>query len=362
MAMTPRANRLTARAKSEVSPVPLTPATCFRACVDAFERLGYEVDSLLVGVGIRRADLLDPDALLPAAVCGGFFGSALQQMRPVNIGVRLAEVTPMGAFPLLDYLVATSDRVSDGCRQLSRYMRLVGGPGVDISDDQSPVRVVFRCNDSLGAEYNVTLAVLHFREETEGRLKVEHVNFPHRPEDPDHIERVLACPIRVGQPWAGLVLGREAWDLPLRRRDSILRSLLERQAEGIIAQQPALDGVALDVRRVLASHIARGDTQIQSVARALSTSTRSLQRRLAAAGVSYNQLLDDVRKKAAERYLSDSPLSVAEIAYLLGYSEPAAFNRAFRRWYAETPQGFRQRQRGRHLSMTPNDDAEVHSI
>jgi AraC-like DNA-binding protein len=329
------------------------PAACFRPCVDAFERLGYDVESLLAGVGARRADLLDPDGLVPSAVCGGFFGSALQQNRPTNIGVRLAEVTPMGAFPLLDYLVATSDRVSDGCRQLSRYLPLVGGPAVDLFDDQIPVRVVFRCNDSLRAEYNVTLAVLHFREETQGRLSMEYVSFPHRPEDFDHVERVLACPIRVGEPWAGLAMGRDAWNLPLRRRDSILRGLLERHAAEISARQPALDGPALDVRRVLASRITRGDTQIQSVARELSTSTRSLQRRLAAAGVSYNQLLDQVRKEAAERYLCDAPLSIAEIAYLLGYSEPAAFNRAFKRWHDESPQAFRQHQRGRRVAMSP---------
>jgi AraC-like DNA-binding protein len=144
-----------------------------------------------------------------------------------------------------------------------------------------------------------------------------------------------------------LALTREAWELPLRRRDSILRGVLERQADEMIAQQPAANDVTLDVRRVLDSRIAGGDTQIQSIARALSTSTRSLQRRLAASGVSYNELLDQVRKEAAERYLGDSPLSITEIAYLLGYSEPAAFNRAFKRWFDNTPQGFRQRQRAR---------------
>jgi AraC-like DNA-binding protein len=123
--------------------------------------------------------------------------------------------------------------------------------------------------------------------------------------------------------------------------------VLERQAEEMIAHQPAPDALTWEVRRVLASRIARGDTQIQSVARALSTSTRSLQRRLAAVGLSYNQLLDQVRKEAAERHLTDSALSITEIAYLLGYSEPAAFNSAFKRWYDETPQGFRQRQRKR---------------
>ena len=98
------------------------------------------------------------------------------------------------------------------------------------------------------------------------------------------------------------------------------------------------------MRRALASRVGGGDTRIQTIARTLATSARSLQRRLAAAGVSYQQLLDLARKDAAERYLTDSPLSIGEVAYLLGYSEPAAFNRAFRRWHKETPQAFRQRR------------------
>jgi AraC-like DNA-binding protein len=53
------------------------------------------------------------------------------------------------------------------------------------------------------------------------------------------------------------------------------------------------------------------------------------------------QLLDRSRKDAAERYLADSLLSISEVAHEIGYSEPAAFNRAFRRWHHQTPQAFR---------------------
>jgi AraC-like DNA-binding protein len=70
------------------------------------------------------------------------------------------------------------------------------------------------------------------------------------------------------------------------------------------------------------------------------------------AGVSYQQLLDLAWKAAAERYLTDAPLSIGEVAYLLGYSEPATFTRAFRRWNDETPQAFRLRQRSEQHRMT----------
>ena len=80
-------------------------------------------------------------------------------------------------------------------------------------------------------------------------------------------------------------------------------------------------------------------------ARQLAISGRTLQRRLAAEGVSYQRLVDDARKEAAGRYLSEPTLAIGEVAYLVGYSEPAPFHRAFKRWYGVTPEIFRQKQR-----------------
>jgi AraC-like DNA-binding protein len=71
-------------------------------------------------------------------------------------------------------------------------------------------------------------------------------------------------------------------------------------------------------------------------------STRTLQRRLAEEGTSFRGLLDDVRRTAAARHLRTPGLSNAEVAYVLGFSELAAFQRAFRRWYGVTPGEFRR--------------------
>ena len=79
--------------------------------------------------------------------------------------------------------------------------------------------------------------------------------------------------------------------------------------------------------------------------RALARSARSLQRQLAAAGLSYQQVLDNTRREAAHVYLSNPTLSTGEVAYLLGYSEPAAFHRAFKRWHGTTPRMFREQLR-----------------
>ena len=343
--MTASANRLTGRATGS-APVqsPTYPARDLHIFVSALGRLGYNTELLLAATGLRRSDLEDPDARIPCEAFGALIGRAMQERPIKNLGLQLAAETPIGAFPLLDYLVLTSN--SDGIKHLAHYFRLVAAPTtLDIREDEEPVRVeVWGGDDVLSVEFTVSLIVFNLRQETDGRLNPEWVAFARKPDDVPEMERMLGCPVRAEAPWSGLALTREAWQLAFRRRDPVLRSLLERQADEMIARLPVVDGVAFDVRRVLAKRVAGGDTRITMVARDLATTPRTLQRRLAAAGLSYQELLDRTRREAAEKYLADSSLAIAEVSYLLGYSEPSALHRAFKRWNRTTPQAFRQTQ------------------
>jgi AraC-like DNA-binding protein len=85
------------------------------------------------------------------------------------------------------------------------------------------------------------------------------------------------------------------------------------------------------------------DATLAVVARRLAMTPRTLQRRLAEAGSSFDALRDTARKHAAESYLAETELSIAEVAFVLGFSEPTAFHRAFKRWHKVTPQAFRAR-------------------
>ena len=346
--MTARADRLTKRAKirDQAGSVRSSyPASSARVFVDALERLNYCMEPLLAEAGISRADLHDPDARIPCTVWGPMFSRALEQRQMKNAGMRLATVTPLGAFPLIDYLIATSQNVGEGLTRLARYLPLVEARSVpQLREDEDPIRVLLDgCDTPLSTEFTVTINLLHFREETEDRFRAAYASFRHQPDDVAEMERVFSCPVHTRAAWNGWALSRETYQLPLRRRDPALGGLLQRQADEAIARLPSMEGVALEVRRALASRVGTGDTRIQAIARTCATSPRSLQRRLAAEGVSYQQLLDLARKDAAQRYLTDSPLSIGEVAYLLGYSEPAAFSRAFRRWHHETPRAFRLR-------------------
>jgi AraC-like DNA-binding protein len=82
---------------------------------------------------------------------------------------------------------------------------------------------------------------------------------------------------------------------------------------------------------------------LREAARELLMSARTLQSRLKTENTSYNRLANEVRKELAIRYLAQPEYSVGEIAYLLHFSEPSAFQTAFRKWTDATPREYRQR-------------------
>jgi AraC-like DNA-binding protein len=132
----------------------------------------------------------------------------------------------------------------------------------------------------------------------------------------------------------------------MRRRDPSLIRLLEPQAEAAVGGASATEAMSARVRHAQARGLAAGEASVSAVARVLAVSPRTLQRRLADEGTSFHRLLDDVRREAAERHLDASVLAIGEISFMLGFSEPAAFHRAFKRWHRVTPQTYRARRRG----------------
>jgi len=347
--MTADANELTSRATAPKAVGLPVPVGQFRPFVDAFERLGYPVESVLAALHVERDQLLDPDALIPCESLGGLFAQLLRRRPLPNLGLRLAAETHLGAYPLIDSLAVTADSVGQALQQLARYFQLLGTPmRLDIDESTDPLQVRFHTQapdpaNGFGAEYTAGLQALHLRRETDGRARFEYAAFMHQPDDVVEAERILGCPVRPGSTWNGIALTRETWQLRLRRRDPVLRAVLERHAADLVARRPAGHTIESEVRRALISRLAHGDVGLASIARDLAMSVRTMQRRLTAGGWTFEDLVDRVRRDLAERHLSESALSIAEIGYLLGYSEPAAFHRAFKRWTGSTPQAYRKR-------------------
>ena len=340
-------------------------AATLRAFADAFTRLGYDAEALLRGANLSSADLSDPDAEIPGDACRRFFEGAHATQRLPNIGARLGAATPIGAFPLLDYLVLTCETVGGALEQLVRYFRVVAAPcALSVVHDDDAARLISSPgSDSFNAQYQASIVLHHLRVETNGAVRVRHVSLVTEPEDRRDLEQLLGCPVRSPAPWSGIEFPRDALEIPLRRRDPALRAMLEDHARALTVGAPPDQPSIVDaVRAALTSRFGHGVPDVETMARRLGLATRTLQRRLAAAGATYQQVVDLTRREAAERLLSDASLGVGQVAFLLGFSEPSAFHRAFKRWHGVTPQEYRRRHRRVARSNEPAHSAQGSQI
>jgi AraC-like DNA-binding protein len=94
---------------------------------------------------------------------------------------------------------------------------------------------------------------------------------------------------------------------------------------------------------LLAAMLRSGDVSMQAVVSQLGVSRQTLFRKLRAEGTTFEKVLNELRCKLALRHLEDDKLSVSEVAYLVGFSDPAAFSHAFKQWTGSSPRAFRDR-------------------
>jgi len=323
---------------------PTMPAAQVSPLVDALESLGFDRAALLRAAQIGETELADPDRGVRCEAVGALMGTAAEMRRVPNLGLEMARNTPMGAFPLLDYLIRSCDTVDAALRQLVRHFGLVAGPiTLAWHDDGDAARLeVLGAQDPVSAEYTLGMPVLRLRDETDGGFRPTSIHFTHVVAGKAAWESTARCPVEDRAAWCGMVVSRAGRDLRLALRDPRLREWLESQPGAVAAREaPPLDPEDA-ARRVLAACALGGDTSLAAVARAVGLSARTLQRRLREHGRSFEELRDEARRTAAEVALTDSRLPIAQIAWLLGFSEAAAFHRAFQRWHGTTPRAWRE--------------------
>ena len=131
--------------------------------------------------------------------------------------------------------------------------------------------------------------------------------------------------------------------------DPYLNRLLLSYCEEALARRTPRGSFRHEVINALAPLLPHGDATAGVVARRLAVSQRTLARRLAHEGVTFSDLLDQLRSDLAARYLADDALPISQIAWLLGFREPSGFSHAFKRWTGTTPRAARRRGAGSSL-------------
>lgn len=279
----------------------------------------------------------------------GMLDRASQHLGDPLLGLNLGQTITPRHLGVLGYVLLACHNLAAALERLERYQRLVfdvipmtsrPGPGwVELVWDSSqfhPGRLV--------GENGLTVVTAFCRSMVRTPVSPLLVHFTSPgPADVRPYEDYFRCPVLFGQPEALLRVSLETLALPLKSPDAGLIAVMERHADQLLEQLPQEDAVVEQVRKATAYLLHAGEPDIEAVSAQLCCASRTLQRRLKAAGTGFREELGLVRRELADSYLRDPGLQIVDIALLLGYSEHSAFTRAYREWTGMTPQQGREK-------------------
>lgn len=154
-------------------------------------------------------------------------------------------------------------------------------------------------------------------------------------------QQILGCHVDFEKSQCCLAIPRQWLYIPVRNAGQQASILLNDQVRRILPQDSRSGDIVSRVKRMLLEHPNECAFQLEATAPFLSLSPRTLRRYLAAAGTSFRRVCLEVRMELAKDYLANTQLTVQEIAYQLGYSQPNNFYRAFKRFFGQTPEQLR---------------------
>lgn len=327
----------------------LTMAYC-RVLTDWLASRGQPLGPVLAALDVPESALADADRRVSRLRFNAALERAIEQTGDPYVGLHAGERVRPAHYGVLGYLMMSADTSRQIIEAHQRWHQLVmGGVEVDYEEGQG----LLRLRESLpplpglvtrpGGECHAA-SMLSFARWIFGRqFRPVDMQFPYpQPESLDEYRRIFGCELVFDAPCFGLSIRNSELDRPLPQADPELRQMMEARA----ARQAAELGIEADafmgqLRAAIARLLPQAVPDMEQVAAALNISERTLQRRLQQRGTHFKASLDDVRRDLALAHVRDPQLSLMDIAFLLGFSQQSAFNRAFRRWADCSPGSYR---------------------
>ncbi|GAA6157320.1 AraC family transcriptional regulator [Pyruvatibacter sp.] len=253
----------------------------------------------------------------------------------------------------LGLAMKTAPTLRDSLGRIERYFRLVTDTATYRLDESgNPVLLRFEARTGehpaldLRTECALASLVRNMGAFVEGDLVLEHVSFRHSPRtNPDRYVATFGCPVRFDADKDAIAMQPATLSLPNRLGDVSISEFLTNHLETEIGPLREDTPIRTTLMHRLKRALSSGIPQAADVARDMGLSERTLYRRLSDEGITFREVLVEAQSTLAQELLRDSNSSIAEIAFLTGFSEQSSFTRAFKRWAGQAPAQFRQQPR-----------------
>ncbi len=309
--------------------------------------LGMDYAQLVEISGVPPEKFRDPDALVEYESLLRLWDVMLERFPDRPLGLEYASFVEPATLGVLGYACSHCQQLGQAIELYARYCRLAD-PKLTItlerSDDLARIAFVHEPRvETMAEPLEMMLAATAYtaRRMNPSAPPPHEVCFRHpQRHDEQRYREVFECPVHFEAEWTGLSLASSTLSLPILGADPRVGKYLQQQVEAMQQQretEPVSQPLDARVREAIDQALLSNAIDQAAIARAMGMSARSLQRGLQGLGTSFSEQLDAVRRTRALKLLRDRDRSVREVAFMLGYADPRAFYRSFRRWTGHTP-------------------------
>ena len=311
---------------------------------------GASADELARRSGIALVDLDDQDNRIPIASYVALMRAAKELTGDPALALHYGEEVDLSELSITGLIMNASETMGDAFVQMNRFGRLAieydgGGDRFRMSVDERGVWLVdSRANPNGFPELT---------EVTFGRMVCAprrfvptphvleiHVTHP-APSYRAEYDRIFRCPVVFDAPWNAMRMHPDTSKFRVALQPRYVFGVLSERAELLLKELEQSRTTRGRVEALLMPILHTGDIGMDAIATNMAVSRQTLFRRLKAEDVTFEKVLDELRHRLAKDYLSGRKASVNETGYLVGFSDPAAFSRAFKRWTGKSPRDFR---------------------
>jgi AraC-like DNA-binding protein len=309
---------------------------------------GIRQDILMDAARVTDEDLRDSEARVPLASEIALWQTLAKLISDPEFGISGGQAFRLRRMGLVGYVARFSATLRGALHRVQRYGRLFTeavefrleegrlevalatahpalGPGRAVAEGYRLAAVLEASRELTGVDIVPTIATFTYPQPSRTKAHRQH----------------FRCPLQFGAHTARVVFRTSDLDLPVVEADETLAGYLSKYAEQVLASLVRGEAMRHRVRTAIWSLLGDGPPSLGHVAALLRMPPRTLQRRLAAEGTSVHQEIDEIRKTMALAVLRDHSISIEDVAFLLGYTEPSTFFRSFKRWTGTTPRRFR---------------------
>lgn len=322
-----------------------------RSIVHEFERTGRDATRLLESAHVEGSLLDDPHSRLDLSRYRELQRLALTMSQDPAFGLTMGEHASLASFGIVGHMVMHCRSLRDALLLSARYYQLVADADapsfVERNGEAELVYEYLRSTDAacnrMRAEFGLTRLVLTARALLNQEIPILRATFEH--DAPEYVERygrLFGKLVRFGQPRTALAFPAALLDVRLPHHDESVLFTLRAQADRMLAELALPGSFTRRLRRTVVSSFTDVPPKAEHLARQLGMSNRSLRRMLKSEGQTVHAVVAEAMRDIACTLLADPEITIQQAAARLGFSEPSAFHRAFKRWTGVTPAEWRK--------------------